>query len=93
MIIGFVVTFTLLSMGMCALWCRRQYKKHFIEERRQRESHDEIVAGQVHHGMYKNEDGDWEIVDNNLGGRLSRPEAEDADALAGSLERQNTFNS
>lgn len=50
-------------MGMCALWCRRQYKRYFIEERRQRENFDEIVAGQVHHGMYKNEEGDWEIVD------------------------------
>ena len=63
LIIAFVVTFALLSMGMCALWCRRQYKKHFIEERRQRENYDEIVAGQVHHGMYKNENGDWEIVE------------------------------
>ena len=55
-------------MGMCALWCRRQYKKHFIEERRQRENYDEILAGQVHHGMYKNEEGDWEVVDP---GRMS----------------------
>lgn len=63
-IIALVVTFGLLSMGMCALWCRRQYKRYFIEERRQRENFDEIVAGQVHHGLYKNEEGDWDVVDD-----------------------------
>ena len=61
-IIALVITFGLLSMGMCALWCRRQYKRYFIEERRQRENLDEIAAGQVHHGMYKNAEGDWEVV-------------------------------
>ena len=62
-VIAVFVTFALLSMGMCALWCRRQYKKHFIEGRRQRENYDEIISGQVHHGMYKNEQGDWEVVE------------------------------
>lgn len=53
-------------MGMCALWCRRQYKRYFIEERRQRENNDEVIAGQVHYDMYKNDDGDWEVVDPNV---------------------------
>lgn len=54
-ILALAITFGLLSMGMCALWCRRQYKRYFIEERRQRENIEEIVAGQVHYDMYKNE--------------------------------------
>lgn len=33
-IIALVATFGILSVGMCALWCRRKYKDAFYEELR-----------------------------------------------------------
>lgn len=61
LIIALVASFGFLSLGLCAYWCRRRYKECFIEERRQHQ-YDDILTGQVYHGMYKNQEGDWEIA-------------------------------
>lgn len=48
--IGFIIialgaTFGLLSVGMCALWCRRQYKDAFYDDLRQRDSFNDLTSG------------------------------------------------
>lgn len=43
-LIALVITLALMLMGICALWCRRNFKKYFIDERPPIEV-PEIIAG------------------------------------------------
>lgn len=71
-IIGVVVTFGLLSVGMCALYCRRQYKKHFLDVRKQEEAKQDENNGRIYFGnLYKDEHGEWQTVES--GGRSYIP--------------------